>query len=183
MFCINVGMRNMAVRPKTTCKGTVIKSNPSGSAAKAGDGAGSFLRGPNLPLLLVSIVALAGLASFLFLIENPFATEAVAGATTTSVATATTTTLASDRTVADVRSIFSKNGGSLGTNGSLEFIFDRKGVFSLPVPEGQDEDDLTLELIDGGAKFVVDTGDILRVVSSVASSVDTWVSVVDAIST
>ena len=41
----------------------------------------------------------------------------------------------------------------------------------------------SLELIDGGAKFVVDTGDILRVVSSVASSVDTWVSVVDAIST
>jgi YebC/PmpR family DNA-binding regulatory protein len=59
-----------------------------------------------------------------------------------------------NRTVADVRSIFSKNGGSLGTNGSLEFIFDRKGVFSLPFPEGQDEDDLTLELIDGGAEDV-----------------------------
>lgn len=59
-----------------------------------------------------------------------------------------------NRTVADVRSIFSKGGGALGTNGSLEFIFDRKGVFSLLFPEGQDEDDLTLELIDGGAEDV-----------------------------
>lgn len=59
-----------------------------------------------------------------------------------------------NRTVADVRSILTKGGGSLGTNGSLEFIFDRKGVFSLPFPEGQDEDDLTLELIDGGAEDV-----------------------------
>lgn len=59
-----------------------------------------------------------------------------------------------NRTVAAVRSIFTKNGGNLGTNGSLEFIFDRKGVFGLPFPEGQDEDDLTLELIDGGAEDV-----------------------------
>lgn len=60
-----------------------------------------------------------------------------------------------NRTVASVRSIFTKHGGSLGTNGSLEFIFDRKGVFGMPLPEGQDEDDLTLELIDGGAEDVV----------------------------
>ena len=59
-----------------------------------------------------------------------------------------------NRTVASVRSIFSKNGGALGTNGSLEFIFDRKGVFEMPFPDGQDEDDLTLELIDGGAEDV-----------------------------
>lgn len=59
-----------------------------------------------------------------------------------------------NRTVSNVRSIFSKHGGSLGTNGSLEFIFDRKGVFFLPIPEGSDEDDLTLELIDGGAEDV-----------------------------
>jgi YebC/PmpR family DNA-binding regulatory protein len=64
-----------------------------------------------------------------------------------------------NRTVAAVRSIFTKNGGNLGTNGSLEFIFDRKGVFALTFPEGQDEDDLTLELIDGGAEDVeIDDG-------------------------
>ena len=60
-----------------------------------------------------------------------------------------------NRTVAAVRSIFTKHGGSLGTNGSLEFIFDRKGIFVLPIPEGKDEDELTLELIDGGAEDVV----------------------------
>lgn len=59
-----------------------------------------------------------------------------------------------NRTVSNVRALFSKHGGSLGTNGSLEFIFDRKGVFNLPLPEGQDLDDLTLELIDGGAEEV-----------------------------
>ena len=36
-----------------------------------------------------------------------------------------------NRTVADVRSYFSKCDGAMGTNGSLEFIFDRKGVFTL----------------------------------------------------
>ena len=51
-------------------------------------------------------------------------------------------------------------------------------IKSAPIPVGG-----SLELIDGGAKFVVDTGDILKVVSSVASSIDTWVSAVDAIST
>ena len=56
--------------------------------------------------------------------------------------------------MASIRSIFTKNGGSLGTNGSLEFIFDRKGVFVISLPEGGDEDDLTLELIDGGAEEV-----------------------------
>jgi len=51
-------------------------------------------------------------------------------------------------------------------------------IKTAPVPVGG-----SIELIDGGAKIVVDTGDVLKVVSSVASSIDTWVSVVDAIST
>ena len=50
-------------------------------------------------------------------------------------------------------------------------------IKAAPVPVGG-----SLELIDGGAKFVVDTGDILKVVSNVATSIDVWVSVVDAIS-
>ena len=41
------------------------------------------------------------------------------------------TTDNNNRTVANVRSYFNKYEGSLGTNGSLEFIFDRKGVFTL----------------------------------------------------
>jgi len=69
------------------------------------------------------------------------------------------TTDNTQRSVSNVRSIFSKNDGSLGTNGSLEFIFDRKGVFSIPVGEDIDPDELTLELIDGGAEDVdIDNG-------------------------
>lgn len=59
-----------------------------------------------------------------------------------------------NRTVSNVRSLFSKHGGSLGTNGSLEFIFSRKGVFDFPQPTGLDEDDFTLDLIDAGAEDV-----------------------------
>ena len=56
-----------------------------------------------------------------------------------------------NRTVADVRSYFSKCDGAMGTNGSLEFIFDRKGVFTLdPENVKMDVDELEMKLIDGG---------------------------------
>lgn len=58
----------------------------------------------------------------------------------------------SNRTVANVRSIFNKNGGSLGTNGSLEFLFDRQGVFTiLKESLTLDLEELQLELIEAGA--------------------------------
>lgn len=64
-----------------------------------------------------------------------------------------------NRTVADIRAAFNKYGGSLGTNGSLEFIFNRKGVFDFPLPEGADVDGITLEIIDAGAEEVeIDEG-------------------------
>jgi YebC/PmpR family DNA-binding regulatory protein len=53
------------------------------------------------------------------------------------------------RTVASVRSIFTKYGGNLGTNGSVSFMFKHMGVFRLN-PEGIDQDDLELYLIDHG---------------------------------
>jgi YebC/PmpR family DNA-binding regulatory protein len=57
------------------------------------------------------------------------------------------------RTVANVRSYFNKFGGSLGTNGSLAFLFDRKGVFS--IPKGNiNMDELEMELIDAGAEDI-----------------------------
>lgn len=59
-----------------------------------------------------------------------------------------------NRTVSDVRAAFSKFGSGLSKNGSLEFIFDRKGVFEIPKPEDFDEDEFQLELIDGGAEEV-----------------------------
>ena len=53
------------------------------------------------------------------------------------------------RTVASVRAIFSKHGGNLGTTGSVAFQFRKMGVFRLK-PEGIDQDDLELYLIDHG---------------------------------
>ena len=54
------------------------------------------------------------------------------------------------RTVANVRSYFNKHGGSLGTQGSLTFLFDHKCVFKIKPKEGIGLDDLELELIDYG---------------------------------
>jgi YebC/PmpR family DNA-binding regulatory protein len=53
------------------------------------------------------------------------------------------------RTVATVRNIISKNGGNLGTSGSVSFMFRKMGVFRLD-PAGIDQDDLELFLIDHG---------------------------------
>jgi YebC/PmpR family DNA-binding regulatory protein len=58
-----------------------------------------------------------------------------------------------NRTVANVRLILSKNGGSLGTNGSLSFLFDRKGVFTVP-QNNLSEEDFTMDMIDAGAEDV-----------------------------
>lgn len=51
-------------------------------------------------------------------------------------------------------------------------------IKNAPIPVGSQ-----LQLIDGGAKVVVQNGDVIKVVSDTASSVDVWVSVVDSIST
>ena len=54
------------------------------------------------------------------------------------------------RTVANVRSYFTKHGGSLGTQGSLTFLFDHKAVFKVVPKDGVSLEDLELELIDYG---------------------------------
>ena len=74
------------------------------------------------------------------------------------------TTDNTNRTVASVRSIFSKKGGSLGTNGSLEFLFDKKGVFILEKENIEIElEELELELIEGGASSFDKEDDYLTV--------------------
>ncbi len=57
------------------------------------------------------------------------------------------------RTVANVRSAFVRSGGQLATTGSLNFLFERKGVFKFPA-EGINLDDLELELIDFGLEEI-----------------------------
>lgn len=61
------------------------------------------------------------------------------------------TTDNNNRTVANVRSYFNKCDGNLGTNGSLEFIFDRKAVFTFSASQIEmDLEELEMELIDAG---------------------------------
>lgn len=57
------------------------------------------------------------------------------------------------RTVANVRLAFDRTGGALGTQGSVSFMFNRKGVFKAKA-EGQNWDDLELELIDAGLEEI-----------------------------
>ena len=63
------------------------------------------------------------------------------------------------RTVANVRSYFNKLGGSLGTLGSLEFLFDHKCVFHISKKENASMEELELELIDFGVDEVEEDED------------------------
>lgn len=79
------------------------------------------------------------------------------------------TTDNTNRSVANVRSIFNKNGGELGKNGSLEFIFDRKGVFVLETANlALEMDELEMELIDGGAMDIEIEDDLITVYTDFA---------------
>ncbi|MEO2063526.1 MAG: YebC/PmpR family DNA-binding transcriptional regulator [Christiangramia sp.] len=74
------------------------------------------------------------------------------------------TTDNTNRTVASVRSIFSKNGGSLGTNGSLEFLFDKKGVFVIEREKIEmNMEEFELELIEGGATTIEKEEDYITI--------------------
>ncbi|HSZ25240.1 MAG TPA: YebC/PmpR family DNA-binding transcriptional regulator [Cytophagaceae bacterium] len=62
------------------------------------------------------------------------------------------------RTVGVVRSFFTRSGGTLGKTGSLDFLFDRKGVFKI-LGTGLDMEELELELIDSGAEEISQDGE------------------------
>ncbi len=65
------------------------------------------------------------------------------------------------RTVANVRHVFSKYGGSLGTQGSVDYMFERKGVFTVKKGEN-DIEELELELIDYGLEEIKEEdGDLI----------------------
>ena len=64
------------------------------------------------------------------------------------------------RSVANVRSYFNRYGGTLGTTGSLDFMFERKCRFTIPA-KGLDVEELELELIDFGAEEVFQEDDTI----------------------
>jgi YebC/PmpR family DNA-binding regulatory protein len=63
------------------------------------------------------------------------------------------------RTVANIRSYLTRHGGSLGTSGCLQFLFDHKCVFKIAPKEGVSLEDLELELIDFGVDELVEDDD------------------------
>jgi len=70
------------------------------------------------------------------------------------------------RTVSNIRAIFNKRGGNLGTNGSLSFIFDRKGVFT--IPSGKlDLETFELEVIDAGVEDIEQNEDFVVLYTAV----------------
>jgi YebC/PmpR family DNA-binding regulatory protein len=70
-----------------------------------------------------------------------------------------------NRTASDVRHIFAKNDGNLGTSGAVAWQFDRKGVIICDA-ERVDEDELTLAAADAGAEDVALDGSTLQVTTA-----------------
>ena len=64
-----------------------------------------------------------------------------------------------NRTVANVRSYFNKFGGSLGTSGSVEYMFDRKSVFHFKSDKPYDLEELELDMIDYGVEEIFEEED------------------------
>ena len=69
-----------------------------------------------------------------------------------------------NRTAADVRSIFNKHGGNLGESGSVAYLFNRKGVIGYPAGS-YTEDDLLEPALEAGAEDVTTAGDTIEVLT------------------
>ena len=67
-----------------------------------------------------------------------------------------------NRTVADVRHLFSKYGGSMGENGSVAWMFDRKGVITLPAQD-KTEDEILDIILEAGAEDLQTEDDFFEI--------------------
>ena len=70
-----------------------------------------------------------------------------------------------NRTASDVRHLFAKNGGNLGTTGAVAWLFERRGIVLVDAA-GVDEDELTLAAAEGGAEDVELDGSVFEVSSA-----------------
>jgi YebC/PmpR family DNA-binding regulatory protein len=70
-----------------------------------------------------------------------------------------------NRTAADVRHLFAKHGGNLGTAGAVAWQFERRGVVVVP-GEGVDADELFLAAADGGAEDIEQDGSVFQITSA-----------------
>jgi YebC/PmpR family DNA-binding regulatory protein len=70
-----------------------------------------------------------------------------------------------NRAASEVRTIFSRNGGSLADPGSVAYLFTRKGVVLIAKASGATEDDILAAVLDAGAEEVNDLGEEFEVIS------------------
>jgi YebC/PmpR family DNA-binding regulatory protein len=70
-----------------------------------------------------------------------------------------------NRTVSNIRAIFNRRGGYLGSSGSVAFMFERKGIFNVP-KDIQDQEEFELEIIDAGAEDIYIEGDYYIITTS-----------------
>jgi YebC/PmpR family DNA-binding regulatory protein len=70
-----------------------------------------------------------------------------------------------NRAASDVRTAFSRNGGSMADPGSVSYLFNRRGVVIVNKTDGVTEDDILAAVLDAGAEEVNDLGDSFEVVS------------------
>ena len=70
-----------------------------------------------------------------------------------------------NRTAADMRHYFDKNGGSLGASGCVGWMFDRKGVIDIEKTDDMDEDEVMMMALDAGADDFSDEGDYYEVLT------------------
>jgi YebC/PmpR family DNA-binding regulatory protein len=70
-----------------------------------------------------------------------------------------------NRAASDVRTAFTRNGGSMADPGSVSYLFHRKGVVLVGKDGGATEDDVLAAVLDAGAEEVNDLGELLEVIS------------------
>lgn len=76
-----------------------------------------------------------------------------------------------NRTASDVRHIFDKNGGSMGTNGCVSYLFEEKGILEIEKTAKSDDDEMMMAALDAGAEdFVVEDGVYIITTSPTAFS-------------
>ena len=83
-----------------------------------------------------------------------------------------------NRTVAEVRHGFSKLGGSLGENGSVAWMFDRKGVITMP-SQGKTEDDMMEIVLDAGAEDIQGEDEFFEITTAVEDFENVRKAIVD----
>jgi YebC/PmpR family DNA-binding regulatory protein len=79
-----------------------------------------------------------------------------------------TTTDNRNRTVSEIRHIFSKNGGNLGESGSVRFMFNKKGVIAVP-KTAADEEKLMNIVLEAGGEDLNDEGDTWEIITDPAA--------------